>query len=29
VIESGRVVLSGTGVELANDPAVQRAYMGL
>jgi branched-chain amino acid transport system ATP-binding protein len=29
VIESGRVVLSGTGAELANDPAVQRAYMGL
>jgi branched-chain amino acid transport system ATP-binding protein len=29
VIENGRVVLSGSGAELARDPAVQRAYMGL
>ena len=29
VIENGRVILSGTGAELAGSLAVQRAYMGL
>jgi branched-chain amino acid transport system ATP-binding protein len=28
LIESGRIVGSGTGVELKQDPAVQRAYLG-
>lgn len=29
VLAEGRVVLSGTAEELANDPAVQRAYLGV
>ncbi len=29
VIETGQVVLSGSGRELSDNPAVQRAYMGL
>ena len=29
VIERGRIVKSGTGAELASDPDIQRAYMGL
>ena len=29
VIESGRIVQSGTGAELMADPNIQRAYMGL
>jgi branched-chain amino acid transport system ATP-binding protein len=29
VLESGRVVLEGTGAELLGDPHVQRAYLGL
>ena len=29
VIETGRVVLTGTGAELLADPAVQRAYLGM
>ncbi len=29
VLESGRVVLSGTGVELLGDPRVREAYLGL
>jgi branched-chain amino acid transport system ATP-binding protein len=28
VIETGRVVLSGTGEALRHDPQVQRAYLG-
>jgi branched-chain amino acid transport system ATP-binding protein len=28
VLESGRVILSGTGAELARDPEVKRAYLG-
>jgi branched-chain amino acid transport system ATP-binding protein len=28
IIEQGRVVGSGTGTELLNDPQVQRAYLG-
>ena len=29
VLETGRVVLEGTGCELAADPRVQEAYLGL
>jgi branched-chain amino acid transport system ATP-binding protein len=29
VLESGRVVLSGTGAELLADPRVKEAYLGL
>jgi branched-chain amino acid transport system ATP-binding protein len=29
VIETGRIVLSGSGAELARDPRVQEAYLGL
>jgi ABC-type branched-subunit amino acid transport system ATPase component len=28
VIETGRVVLSGTGDDLRHDPEVQRAHLG-
>jgi branched-chain amino acid transport system ATP-binding protein len=28
VLENGRIVLSGTGAELADDPEVRRAYLG-
>ncbi|MGH9127315.1 MAG: ABC transporter ATP-binding protein, partial [Acidimicrobiales bacterium] len=28
VIENGRTVLSGTGIELQNNPSVRRAYLG-
>jgi branched-chain amino acid transport system ATP-binding protein len=29
VLENGRLVLSGTGAALLQDPAVQQAYLGL
>lgn len=29
VLEVGKVVLSGTGRDLAADPRVQRAYLGM
>ena len=28
VLETGRITLQGTGAELANDPRVQKAYLG-
>jgi branched-chain amino acid transport system ATP-binding protein len=28
VVETGRILLSGTGAELLRDPAVQKAYLG-
>ena len=28
-MENGRIVMTGTGEELANDKAVRHAYMGL
>jgi branched-chain amino acid transport system ATP-binding protein len=28
VLENGRVVMSGTGSELINDPKVKEAYLG-
>ena len=29
VLETGRIVLSGTGQELLNDPEVMKAYLGV
>ena len=29
VLESGRIVMSGTGKELLDDPRVRQAYLGL
>ncbi|GLI19823.1 hypothetical protein TSYNTROPHJE_16360 [Tepidanaerobacter syntrophicus] len=29
VLETGRIVLSGTGKELLSNPAVQEAYLGV
>lgn len=29
VLETGKVVLTGTGAELLSDPEVQRAYLGM
>ncbi|MGN1388639.1 MAG: ABC transporter ATP-binding protein, partial [Bulleidia sp.] len=28
VLETGKITLQGTGAELANDPRVQKAYLG-